>query len=264
MTRPSCILALVGSLCGVLFLAPFVVARDTSSKSLSARRLEAMHRWESSARDRIGEDNVRRAIDAPASPRVKNISFSNPKAARFYVDGTTIPLVNFDAGPSWSGLIPISSAANETRKLFFWFFPPGPEGSLDDLIFWTNGGPGCSSLEGSFQENGPFTWVPGQALPTRNEWSWTNVSSVLYVEQPVGTGYSQGQPTARNENDVAAQLVGFLQQFLELFSEMKGKRFYLTGESAVRGSFCSIHRELHLRAYDKVNVRPRFAGYLDQ
>ncbi len=106
---------------------------------------------------------------------MKNISFSNPKAARaytgiwslrvvpsasddlagFYVDGTTIPLVNFDTGPSWSGLIPISSAANETRhvclvehtfkgaifillisQLFFWFFPPGPEGSLDDLIFW--------------------------------------------------------------------------------------------------------------------------------
>jgi hypothetical protein len=34
-------------------------------------------------------------------------------------------------------------------------------------------------------------------LPTQNEWSWTNLSSVLYVEQPVGTGYSQGKPTAR-------------------------------------------------------------------
>ncbi|KIJ12909.1 hypothetical protein PAXINDRAFT_14274 [Paxillus involutus ATCC 200175] len=32
--------------------------------------------------------------------------------------------------------------------LFFWFFPPGPEGSLDDLIFWTNGGLGFSSLAG--------------------------------------------------------------------------------------------------------------------
>jgi carboxypeptidase D len=35
----------------------------------------------------------------------------------------------------------------------------------------------------------------------------------------------------QNENDVAEQLVGFLQQFLEIFSELKGKKFYLTGES---------------------------------
>lgn len=70
--------------------------------------------------------------------------------------------MNFDVGPSWAGLMPISGAPNETRKvqsfknrntpqtklraysnlvlltfqLYFWFFPPGPEGSLDDLIFW--------------------------------------------------------------------------------------------------------------------------------
>ncbi|KAI0045431.1 alpha/beta-hydrolase [Auriscalpium vulgare] len=116
-------------------------------------------------------------------------------------------------------------------QLFFWFFPPGPEGSLDDVIFWTNGGPGCSALKGSFQENGPFTWAPGTAQPTQNEYSWTNLSSVLFVEQPVGTGYSQGQPSAQDENDVAAQLVGFFEQFLEIFSELKGKKLYLTGES---------------------------------
>jgi len=83
---------------------------------------------------------------------------------------------------------------------------------LSRVLLRTNGGPGCSSLEGSFQENGvsflqiiprtisetaqPFTWRVGQALPTQNEWSWTNLSSVLYVEQPIGTGFSQGTPTA--------------------------------------------------------------------
>jgi len=77
----------------------------------------------------------------------------------------------------------------------------------------------------------PFTWSWGQAKPTVNQWSWTNLSSVLWVEQPVGTGFSQGTPNVRNEDDVAAQLVGFMQQFLDVFSELKGKKLYLSGES---------------------------------
>lgn len=172
-----------------------------------------------------------RAVNTTVSLAPKNITFTNPKASEFYVDGSTIPEVSFDVGPSWAGLLPISSSPNETRKLFFWFFPPGPQGSLDDLIFWTNGGPGCSSLEGLLQENGPFTWPTGTAVPVVNEHSWTNLSSVLWIEQPVGTGFSQGKPNIQNEDDLAAQLTGFLQQFLEVFSELKGKNFYITGES---------------------------------
>ncbi|KAI0301888.1 Alpha/Beta hydrolase protein [Multifurca ochricompacta] len=258
MARLSCALALLSLLCGTLLSGP-VAARDTSVASLNARRLEAVKRWELSARDSNVQGNARRDMAALALPKVKNITFSNPKASRayakilyalcvipshafaeFFVDGTTLPQVNFDVvlrqmRVGWWGplgrLLKRATFVLLISQLFFWFFPPGPEGSLDDLIFWTNGGPGCSSLEGAFQENGPFTWATGQALPTQNEWSWTNLSSVLYVEQPVGTGFSQGKPTARNENDVAAQLVGFLQQFLEIFSELKGKKFYLTGES---------------------------------
>ncbi|KAF8812659.1 alpha/beta-hydrolase [Phlegmacium glaucopus] len=195
--------------------------RQFKKGELHARRLEAAKRWYSNPP----------TVRATKPGTIKNITFSNPKASEFFVDGTTIPDVDFDVGPSWAGLLPISSDPNETRQLFFWFFPPGPQGSLDDLIFWTNGGPGCSSLEGFLQENGPFSWSLGQAHPTQNEFSWTNLSSVLWVEQPVGTGFSQGKPTARNEDDVAAQLVGFFQQFLEVFSELKGKKFYLTGES---------------------------------
>jgi carboxypeptidase D len=81
------------------------------------------------------------------------------------------------------------------------------------------------------QENGPFSFAPGTAQPTPNEFSWTNLSSVLWVEQPVGTGFSQGTPNITNEVDLAAQLVGFMQQFLEVFPEMKNKNLYLTGES---------------------------------
>lgn len=212
--------AILPLLLAVVLLSNSVVdARQVRKDELRARQLEAAKRWNVP----LGRRDV-----AAAS---KNITFSNPKASQFFVDGTTIPEVDFDVGPSWSGLLPISNKTNEDRKLFFWFFPPGPQGSLDDLVFWTNGGPGCSSLEGFLQENGPISWSYGQAKPTQNEFSWTNLSSVLWVEQPVGTGFSQGKPDIRNEDDLAAELVGFLQQFLDVFSELKGKKLYLSGES---------------------------------
>jgi hypothetical protein len=109
-----------------------VAARDTS---LRAKRLEVAKHWESSVRSRNSANNVRRATDTSAPPRVKNITFSNPKASgayawvhvlplpsshalpEFWVNGATIPEVNFDVGPSWSGLIPISNGVNETRKV---------------------------------------------------------------------------------------------------------------------------------------------------
>lgn len=62
---------------------------------------------------------------------------------------------------------------------------------------------------------------------------------MLYIEHPVGTGYSQGTPNIGNEDDLAAQFVGFLQQFLQVFPELKGKKTYLSGESVRRGSFSS-------------------------
>ncbi|KAJ7502903.1 alpha/beta-hydrolase [Mycena galericulata] len=163
--------------------------------------------------------------------RQSTITFSNPAAEQFFVDGTTIPDVNFDAGPSWSGLMPISGDPNETRKLFFWFWPTNNASNTDDLLFWTNGGPGCSSLEGFLQENGPISWSWGQAEPTPNMWSWTNLSHVLWVEQPVGTGFSQGTPNITNDDQLAAEVMGFLEQFLEVFSELKGNNLWLAGES---------------------------------
>ena len=40
--------------------------------------------------------------------------------SEFVVDGTKIPDVPFDVGESYAGLLPISSAKNESRQLFFW------------------------------------------------------------------------------------------------------------------------------------------------
>ncbi|ORY87131.1 Alpha/Beta hydrolase protein [Protomyces lactucae-debilis] len=147
---------------------------------------------------------------------------------QFTVNGTAIPDVDFDVGPSFAGLLPVSQISGESRQLFFWYFPSKENHALTIFL---NGGPGCSSLEGVLQENGPIMYRKGMLKPERNPNSWTQYTSMLYIEQPVGTGFSQGVANADNEETLAAQFYGFLQQFRDVFPEVKPQPLFLTGES---------------------------------
>lgn len=73
------------------------------------------------------------------------------------MNGSALPDVDFDVGESYAGLLPISGAANETRELFFWFFPSTNTNATEEIAIWFNGGPGCSSLSGLLTENGPVS-----------------------------------------------------------------------------------------------------------
>ena len=73
-------------------------------------------------------------------------------------------------------------------------------------------------------------WQYGTYKPIRNQWSWTNLTNMVWVEQPVGTGFSQGTPTATSEADVAAQFLGFFKNFVDLFA-LQGYTIYIAGES---------------------------------
>ena len=101
---------------------------------------------------------------------------------------------------------------------------------------WFTGGPGCSSMSGLFEENGPVTWMPGTYKPIENQWSWHKLSNVVWIEQPVGTGYTTGEPTAKNEFDVAEQFRGFWKNFVDTFA-LQGYSVYITGES-YGGMYC--------------------------
>jgi carboxypeptidase D len=87
--------------------------------------------------------------------------FLNANTKKFVVNGSAIPEVDFNIGESYAGLLPISQAKNEKRKLFFWFFPSTNKEAGNEIVIWFNGGPGCSSLSGLLTENGPFLWQEG-------------------------------------------------------------------------------------------------------
>lgn len=128
----------------------------------------------------------------------------------------------------YSGLIPID-LSDASRALFFVFQPKlGPP--VDEVTIWLNGGPGCSSLEGFLQETGLIQWTWGQFDPTINPYSWVNLTNMLWVEQPVGTGFSIGTPTATSEEDIAADFVKFFKNFEDIFG-IKNYKIFITGES---------------------------------
>lgn len=53
---------------------------------------------------------------------------------------------------------------------------------------------------------------------------------MIWVEQPVGTGFSTGTPTATSEEDIAAQFKGFWKNFVDTFA-IQGYKVYIAGES---------------------------------
>lgn len=73
-------------------------------------------------------------------------------------------------------------------------------------------------------------WQYGTYRPVQNPWTWVNLTNVVWVEQPIGTGFTQGNVTATNEDDVTEQFMGFFKNFVELFG-MQGYTVYIAGES---------------------------------
>lgn len=149
----------------------------------------------------------------------------------FFVDGKHIPGVPFAVTDSYAGLLPITSSPKEDREFFFWWYPSESQVGDDSLVIWLNGGPGCSSLEGLLQENGPFLLPWNTTDVVKNPYSWHKLSNVLWVEQPVSVGLGTGTPDITNESQLASEFYGFLEQFFKTFPKLKGKKLYITGES---------------------------------
>ncbi|KKK12055.1 putative serine carboxypeptidase (CpdS) [Aspergillus rambellii] len=172
----------------------------------------------------IQKRNILAARTTPVRDHVDH-KYLTDKTKKFLVH--EIPEVDFQL-ESYAGLLPNTPAGNSS--LFFWYFPSENPKATDEITIWLNGGPGCSSLDGLLQENGPFLWQSGTYKPIRNPYSWTNLTNVVYVDQPAGTGFSPGPSTVNDEVDVANQFKSWFKNFVDTF-DLHGRKVYITGES---------------------------------
>ena len=95
-------------------------------------------------------------------------------------------LPGFGAPPTtwYSGYLPVDGQYGG-KLMMHYIFISSPNPTSDPISLWLNGGPGCSSLEGLFQEMGQL-WVD-ESDPTKlvlNTNAWTNISSMLFLEAP--------------------------------------------------------------------------------
>eukprot|EP00877_Chromochloris_zofingiensis_P010037 jgi/Chrzof1/5287/Cz15g20230.t1 len=117
--------------------------------------------------------------------------------------------------------------------MFYFFYESRSKGAMDPVVLWMTGGPGCSSEIAIFYENGPYTLNHNLTL-SENPYGWDVNSNVIYVDQPINTGYSYSEDPRDRVSDevtVSADMLDFLQEFFEVHPEFADRDFFVTGES---------------------------------
>lgn len=167
-------------------------------------------------------------------------------------------------GQMFAGLLPMDNG-DRHGKTMFWLFEPEEQLISKSLVIWLNGGPGCSSFNcGVLMEHSPVTQplhdagyccLDSQPNFGYNKHTWTRATTMLYVEHPIGTGFSYGQPYPENEEEASGDLDAFLQNLFDVFPYLADYDFYVTGESYAGMFVPSIGRYIH-RANKKALADP--------
>ncbi|XP_056163544.1 serine carboxypeptidase-like 17 [Syzygium oleosum] len=127
----------------------------------------------------------------------------------------------------------------EDVQLFYYFVKSERSPKDDPLVLWLTGGPGCSALSAILYEIGPFTFNYENSTRDRptlqlHEYSWTKVANIIFLDQPVGTGFSYAnswESYNMNDNVSAAATYEFLWKWLKLHPEFLSNPLYIAGDS---------------------------------
>jgi len=124
--------------------------------------------------------------------------------------------------------------SNNTNHVFYWLVECNDPTSKN-LIIWFNGGPGCSSLDGFFYENGPLMFDKYTGRLNKNKYSWNKLGNIVYLESPIGAGFSYSDDAdylhSLNDDNTAELNYKTIQNLLLKYPKFKGMNLYITGES---------------------------------
>ncbi|XP_024009668.1 serine carboxypeptidase-like 21 isoform X1 [Eutrema salsugineum] len=135
----------------------------------------------------------------------------------------------------YAGYVAIYKERN--KNLWYYFVESERNASGDPVVLWLNGGPGCSSMDGFIYEHGPFNFDPTKTksqLLHLNRFSWSKVSNIIYLDSPVGVGYSYSKDKSdynTNDTKTASDSYAFLVEWFKMFPEFQSNPLFISGES---------------------------------
>ena len=140
------------------------------------------------------------------------------------------------------------------------------------VVLWMTGGPGCSSELAAFAENGPFEVIENKDENSEDKYvlketkyGWDTVGHLLYVDQPVNTGFSwtsDNTDEARDEETVSNDIFEFLQDFFLSRPELADNPLFITGESYAGHYVPAVaHRAFVASKNDEGSVNLNLKGF---
>ncbi|CAN1164982.1 Serine carboxypeptidase-like 50 [Linum perenne] len=144
-----------------------------------------------------------------------------------------------EALPTKSGYLPVDTTSSSAMFYTFYEaqFPSSPSLPLSQspIVFWLQGGPGCSSMTGNFFELGPYLVTPPHLRLIPNPGAWNRIFGLVFLDNPIGTGFSIASTPQHIPTDqltVASHLFSAISSFLRLLPPDSASRpLYIAGES---------------------------------
>ncbi|KAL0664965.1 hypothetical protein Bca4012_101803 [Brassica carinata] len=179
--------------------------------------------------------------------------------------------------PGFDGPLPfelesgyIGIGEKEEVQSFYYFIKSERNPLEDPLLIWLSGGPGCSSISGLLFENGPLAMkldVYNGTLPSlvSTTYSWTKTSSIIYLDQPVETGFSYSRTLLVNklsDSGEAKRIHEFLQKWLGKHEEFSSNPFYVGGDSYSGMVVPALVQEISKGNYQCCNPPINLQGYV--
>ncbi|GKD37393.1 serine carboxypeptidase-like protein 13 [Tanacetum coccineum] len=133
----------------------------------------------------------------------------------------------------------IGVGESEDVQFFYYFIESEGNPKEDPIMLWLTGGPGCSGLSGLFYQIGPLTInytnsTLEKAILEINPYSWIKAASIIFLDQPAGTGFSYAKTSkAYITNDTSSTIhaYDFLTKWLVDHPKFINSPLYVGGDS---------------------------------